>query len=143
MKLTVQLLKTYCLELEKCRMSEIARIKKQIEELEAQLKNIGFLSKAKPHIINEKKKKLQDFKSLLVVTIVTFNSELNKFVQGPFVSYFVEEIRLDKFKGELFSEEYFSIVNGENITDEEREELLDILNKGVLIILFRKNIERL
>ena|ERR1035437_4565260 len=124
-------------------MSEIARIKKQIEELEAQLKNIGFLSKAKPHIINEKKKKLQDFKSLLVVTIVTFNSELNKFVQGPFVSYFVEEIRLDKFKGELFSEEYFSIVNGENITDEEREELLDILNKGVLIILFRKNIERL
>ena len=124
-------------------MAEIARIKKQIEELEAQLKNIGFLSKAKPHIINEKKKKLQDFKSLLVVTIVTFNSELNKFVQGPFVSYFVEEIRLDKFKGELFSEEYFSIVNGENITDEEREELLDILNKGVLIILFRKNIERL
>jgi hypothetical protein len=124
-------------------MSEIARIKKQIEELEAQLKNIGFLSKAKPHIINEKKKKLQDFTSLLSPTISAINFQLEKLVQEPFVTYFVVEIRLDKFKGELFSEEYFSIVNGENITDEEREELLGILNKGTLIILFRKNIERL
>src|ERR1039458_3132409 len=120
-------------------MSEIARIKKQIEELEAQLKNIGFLSKAKPHIINEKKKKLQDFTSLLSPTISAINFQLEKLVQEPFVTYFVVEIRLDKFKGELFSEEYFSIVNGENITDEEREELLGILNKGTLIILFVKN----
>jgi len=124
-------------------MPEITRIKKQIQESETKLKNVGFLAHAKPHIINEEKKKLSDFKSLLVVTIDTFNSQLKKYVQEPFTTYFIEEIRFDKFKGVLFSEEYFSIVNGENITDEEREELLNIFYKDNLIVLFRKNIERL
>ena len=124
-------------------MPEITRIKKQIEDSEARLKNVGFLAHAKPQIINDERKKIKDFNSLLVITIDTFNSELKKFVQEPFITYFVEEIRFDKFEGILFSKEYFSIVNGENITDEEREELLNLFHKDNLIVLFRKNIERL
>lgn len=117
-------------------VSEIIRLKKQITETQDRLNNPGFLANAKVKTINDNKKKLHDFKVLLKGHITNINSELTKKIGEPFITYFIEEIRLNKYSGELFSPEYFNIVNSENITDEEKEELLYIYTNGLLLKLF-------
>ena len=117
-------------------VSEITRLKKQITEIQNRLNNPGFLAKAKINIINDNKKKLHDNKALLKCYIENINLELAKQIGEPFITYFVEEIRLYKYSGELFSPEYFIMVNNENITDEEKEELLEIYTSESILKLF-------
>jgi len=126
-------------------MLEITRLKQQIEKSENLLKNPGFVSKAPKEKINLEKKKIVDFKASLKTQIVIINSDLLKnHLEEPFITYFIEEIRFHKYTGELFNDEYFVIVNGNNIQDEEKEELLDISNKeNGLLELFKSNLERL
>ena len=126
-------------------MLEINRLKQQIEKSENLLKNKGFLSKAPKEKINIEKKKIKDFKSSLKIQIEVVNCDLVKNnLEEPFISYFIEEIRFNKYTGELFNDEYFVIVNGDNIQDEEKEELLVISNKeDGLLELFKLNLERL
>jgi hypothetical protein len=126
-------------------MLEITRLKQQIEKSENLLKNPGFISKASKEKINLEKKKIKDFKASLKTQIVIINSDLLKNrLEEPFITYFIEEIRFSKYNGELFNDEYFEIVNMNNIQDEEKEELLAISNKeNGLLELFKLNLERL
>jgi len=99
-------------------MLEITRLKQQIEKSENLLKNPGFVSKAPKEKINLEKKKIVDFKASLKTQIVIINSDLLKnHLEEPFITYFIEEIRFHKYTGELFNDEYFVIVNGNNIQD--------------------------
>lgn len=126
-------------------MLEITRLKQQIEKSENLLKNNGFLEKAPKDKIKLEKKKLKDFKNLLKQQIEVNIAELCKYrLEETFITYFIEEIRFSKYTGELFNDEYFQDVNGDNITDEEKEELLVISKKeNELLELFKLNLERL
>jgi hypothetical protein len=126
-------------------MLEITRLKQQIEKSENLLKNSGFISKAPKEKINLEKKKIKDFKESLKTQIQIINSDLLKtHLEESFITYFIEEIRFSKYTGELFNDEYFEIVNMNNIQYEEKEELLAISNKeNSLLELFKLNLERL
>lgn len=122
--------------------SEIVRLNNQIFGTESKLKNIGFLENAGPDKIKNEKNKLRDFKAQLVSILYIVQTELSKLIEEPFISYFIEEIRFSKFDGDIFSESYFDIVNGNNITDIEKEELLHIIKNDELLNLFKYNLSK-
>lgn len=122
--------------------SEIVRLNNQIFAAESKLKNIGFLENAGPDKIKNEKNKLRDFKAQLVSLLSIVQPELSKLIEEPFISYFIEEIRFSKFEGDIFSESYFYVVNGNNITDIEKEELLYIIKSDELLNLFKYNLSK-
>lgn len=122
--------------------SEIVRLKNQITECDNKLKNIGFLEHAGADRIKNEKNKLRDFKAQLVSLLSIISNELVKIIKEPFISYFIEEIRFSKYENELFTDEYFEIVNSYNITDIDREELLYILKNDELLNLFKYNLSK-
>lgn len=119
--------------------SEIARLKFQIDKSIGLLNNPNYMAKASFDKIELERKKLCDFKNKLNSTINKVEFELSMYLDEPFITYFIEEIRFDKYNGELFSHDYFNQINGKNIKIEEKEELLNLILNNNLNEIFLRN----
>lgn len=119
--------------------SEIKRVKINIDESENKLNNPRFIEHAGTDKVQNEKNKVRDFKANLNLIVSDNNRKLEAKIGEPFISYFIEEIRFNKYDGELFSEDYFNNVNMDNILDEEKEELLYLYQNDKLLELFNQN----
>lgn len=117
-------------------MGNIERLKLQIKKSEGMLANENFLAKASPSVIEIEKKKVIDFQYQLAQSIQVVNDDLNRFIQEPFITYFIQEMRSKNFNGEIYSPEWFECIYYPIIIDEEKEELLMFFKKGKIMTLF-------
>lgn len=118
---------------------QINRLKTQINKSTELLNNDSFLTKASSDKVALERKKLSDFNSKLNSIINQIEAELVVLINEPFISYYIQEIRSNKYDGMLFCGNYWSQVVYEPIKIEEKEELLMLLLNGGLASIFSQN----
>lgn len=118
---------------------QINRLKGQITKCTDLLNNDSFLSKASSDKIVLERKKLHDFNSKLNSIIKQIESELCMLIDEPFITYYIQEIRTNKYDGELFCIDFWAEVVYTPIKIEEKEELLILLSNQGLNRIFSQN----
>lgn len=119
-------------------MLEITRINNEIKKSSNLLSNSAFLEKASKEKIELEKRKLRDFTELLEFTTAKVEANIKSILTEPFITYYIQEIRCNTYKGTFFDKTYFQTIYSSEITLEEIENLYNVYKNRTLLDIFKQ-----